>query len=333
MKRFRVPEIVIGLLLGIVLSLFAAGVGSYQTSQCEQAKYHNTKAPTLEQPSPATQQSNYGQHQVSEEPKHSPYFGCGAVGLAPSIVGFMDAHEGFFVGGFTLALFLATILLWLAGERQMELIAENSAKQSRDMQASIDVADRSAVAAQKSAEIAERALNSTERAFVFMKNIYASPVYDPTESIVGWDFHVVWENSGATPTQFMVSRKQWMIWPEGNIPDDFNFPDIGSPFQSKSYIGPKAVIDAGALQVSNEMLATVADSPARMLIWGWAEYNDIFSPTVRHRSEFCAEVAVDGSLEIEPNDRIKPPFVFLVYKQHNGTGDECYRKPTTKGFG
>jgi hypothetical protein len=37
-KRFRVPEIAFGVLFGIVISLFAAGVGPYQTEQCVQAE-------------------------------------------------------------------------------------------------------------------------------------------------------------------------------------------------------------------------------------------------------------------------------------------------------
>jgi hypothetical protein len=182
------------------------------------------------------------------------------------------------------------------------------------------------------ATAAESALTFTERAFVFMKYMDASPIFAPNDIIVGWDFHVVWENSGSTPTQFMVSRKNWTIWDEGNIPDDFDFPDLSKTPSSKSYMGPKAIIDAGALQVSNELLDKVANGPARMLIWGWAEYNDVFSPNVRRRSEFCTEVGINGSLKFPPSDKVKPPFVFQVYKQHNGTGDECYRKPITKGF-
>ncbi len=48
----------------------------------------------------------------------------------------MDSHEGFFVGGFTFALVIATVLLWRstnslyeAGERQMELIQRNATQQ------------------------------------------------------------------------------------------------------------------------------------------------------------------------------------------------------------
>jgi hypothetical protein len=179
---------------------------------------------------------------------------------------------------------------------------------------------------------AQSALTFTERAFVFMKYMYASPIYGSLDMIAGWDFHVVWENSGSTPTQFMVSRKNVMVWVDGNIPDDFDFPDLIKTPSSKSYMGPKATIDAGALQVSNDLLEKIAGGQARMLIWGWAEYSDVFSPNIRHRSEFCTEVGIHGSIWTAPSDTVKAPFVFLVYKQHNGTGEECYRKPMTTGF-
>jgi hypothetical protein len=205
-------------------------------------------------------------------------------------------------------------------------------KQSLDMQESIAVAKRSADAAQKAAEIAEKSLSNTERAFVFMKYMYASPIYAPNKLVVGWDFHVVWENSGSSPTQFMVARKNWVFF-EGAIPEHFDFPDFGDPtHQSQPYMGPKAVVDAGALQVGNDVLEKVAKGPARLLMYGWAEYNDVFGPNIRHRSEFCSEIGIDGSLLIPPDDKIKPPFVFQVYKKHNGTGAECYRKPITTGF-
>jgi hypothetical protein len=232
----------------------------------------------------------------------------------------------------TIGLWLATINLWKAGERQLEVLSATAFAQSRDMQDSIAVARQSAEAAQKSAEVAERALNSTEKAFVFLKYMYASPIYGIGGVINGWDFHVVWENSGSTPTQFMVSRKNWMFF-EGPIPEDFDFPDLGNPtHQSKSFMGPKAIVDAGALQVGNDVLEKVAKGPARLLMYGWAEYNDVFSPRIRHRSEFCSEIGVNGSLSTPPDDKIKPPFVFQVYKRHNGTGEECYRKPITTGF-
>lgn len=58
------------------------------------------------------------------------------------------------IAWFTFSLRQATDRLWDAGERQLKLLADSSASQSRDMQASIAVAKQSAEAAQTSADAA-----------------------------------------------------------------------------------------------------------------------------------------------------------------------------------
>lgn len=52
----------------------------------------------------------------------------------------------------TIGLWTATVRLWKAGDQQLELIASNASIQSRDMEASIAVADRAARAAELSAQ-------------------------------------------------------------------------------------------------------------------------------------------------------------------------------------
>lgn len=110
-QRFRVPEIVLGALFGSVLSLFVAGVGSYQAGHCEQAQRTATGQSKSKREFQAGNKTNDGDHRTAEQGKHPPYFGCGALGFVPSLIGFMDSHEGFFVGGFTLV--LAIVTAWL----------------------------------------------------------------------------------------------------------------------------------------------------------------------------------------------------------------------------
>jgi len=80
----------------------------------------------------------------------------------------LDTHNGIitaiatgFIAWFTLSLRQSTDKLWDAGERQLKLTADNFADQSRDMQASIAAANRSATAA-------ERALFELERPWIFV---------------------------------------------------------------------------------------------------------------------------------------------------------------------
>jgi hypothetical protein len=72
-----------------------------------------------------------GNDKVGKHQKAEPSFACGIVGFPAALAAFMDAHEGFFVGSFTLLLVISTTLLWRstadlhhAGERQSEAIVK-----------------------------------------------------------------------------------------------------------------------------------------------------------------------------------------------------------------
>ena len=43
------------------------------------------------------------------------------------------------------------------------------------------------------------------------------------------------------------------------------------------------------------ILRQVRDVQGRVLIWGWAEYDEVFSDAKRHRTEFCYQLVVTGS--------------------------------------
>ena len=126
MRRLRLPEIALGIGLGIVISLFGAGVSSYQTEHCEQTAKNQAAEPSPQDPIPSAHQGDNGNQQIAEYPNHPPFFGCSAIGLVKSAIGFMDSHEGFFVGIFT---FILAAFTWMlrqttvdladAGERQI----------------------------------------------------------------------------------------------------------------------------------------------------------------------------------------------------------------------
>jgi hypothetical protein len=102
---------------------------------------------------------------------------CGSYQLAPFIAlkilqtldrmgGVLTALATIAIAWFTLSLRQSTDKLWDAGERQLKLLAETSASQSRDMQASIAATDASAKAAQKAADVSEAALIVAERPYL-----------------------------------------------------------------------------------------------------------------------------------------------------------------------
>ena len=108
------------------------------------------------------------------------------------------------IAAFTLTLKRATDRLWDAGERQLELLAATNAAQSRDMQDSIAVANKAAVASEKSAKVAEDALFIGQRPYIFVAEpTFKEPVtvnsFDPTGSPLWPWILVTTENHGKTP--------------------------------------------------------------------------------------------------------------------------------------
>lgn len=177
MRRFRFPEIVLGWFLGILTVLALAGPLSYQAAHCADGQpQHGQSGPRAEHiQAPALQEhSDKGHGKVGHGGKGQP-IACGLVGFVPAVIGFMDSHEGFFVGGFTGALVVATILLWRAtnalweaGERQIAHFERTAERQAADMEASIS-------AAEKANEIARSTLVASKRAWINIESVDALP--------------------------------------------------------------------------------------------------------------------------------------------------------------
>lgn len=72
----------------------------------------------------------------------------------------------------------------------------------------------------------ERALLYTERAFVHLKGYsQMSPNVDETGVVRQWVFFGILENTGTTPTKFMLHHINKWTW-DGDIPAGFDFPDF-----------------------------------------------------------------------------------------------------------
>jgi hypothetical protein len=133
----------------------------------------------------------------------------------------------------------STDKLWDAGERQMELIRQNAAEQSRDMQASIVEAKRSADAAVAGADVARQALVNAQRAFVFINAIRPNRALNPANNdTVGWFFQVEFKNSGNTPTKSLRCLMNIRVF-DGQIPDNFDFVDNPGGVSIPAFIAPQ----------------------------------------------------------------------------------------------
>jgi hypothetical protein len=175
---------------------------------------------------------------------------------------------------FTMFLVLATIGLFISGER------------------SVQVARINALAARESADVAKTALISAQRAFLYI-NLFE-------QSVINQEFRILpqWKNSGSTPANQLTMWANWKTFP-GEIPSDFTYPDLGpggAPAVKKDrnawYLGPQSTSYAEILKIPITAMEEVRVGKLRLFVWGWVEYRDIFEGTPLHRSEFCNEVVV-----------------------------------------
>jgi hypothetical protein len=166
------------------------------------------------------------------------------------------------------------------------------------------------------------ALFGSNRAFVFVKNIDAQFIgQKSTHTITKWRFVAHWENGGNTPTKNMRNRFNYTLFKEP-VDLGFQFSDVGDQPNGPTMIGPRAVMHSSFIDIPVDDLQKLKDGDAHAYLWGWADYNDIFPNTGRHRSEFCVKIVVHGDVLTE-----KCQFLFQQHERFNGFHEECMRSP------
>jgi hypothetical protein len=135
-------------------------------------------------------------------------------------------------------------------------------------------------------------LYAGNRAFVFVKKTEAQFIGEKsTHTITKWKFFAHWENGGNTPTKNMRNCVNYAL-SENPIDLGFEFPDFGDQPDGRTMIGPRSFMRSSPFDISLDHLQKVKNGEAHAYIWGWADYNDVFPNTPRHRSEFCVKIVV-----------------------------------------
>lgn len=170
-------------------------------------------------------------------------------------------------------------------------------------------------------ETTREALISVQRAFVVVK-AFNLQIIGNTKQKATYQFSTLWENSGLTPTKGMISYANWGLF-KGEMPENYDFPDNPGIPARRVLLGPKEVMGGGGMIIPVAVLDDTRKGINRLYIWGWADYNDIFENTPRHRTEFCSEVVITGN----PTDS-NLNATFGVCSKFNGADSETMRKPT-----
>jgi hypothetical protein len=234
----------------------------------------------------------------------------------------------------TVFIAIFTLTLW----RSTSGLVDAAAKQSADTQAAIAASNRNAVAAEKLAHTAitsnQIAVTNAEqqlRAYVTVQEVSVHVHRHPdrigtyNDQVVSgnphtYRFSVILKNGGATPAvnaRINISCEKF----NGRIPTDFAFPS--SQLFGNALIGPQVTWQSPVSAAELQNPAVLAER----YLWGWIEYADIFSGSIRHRTEFCFQIIFerlpptnDGWLRFDP------------YSRFNAAEQDCLR-PIDPGTG
>jgi hypothetical protein len=182
-----------------------------------------------------------------------------------------------------------------------------------------------ATAVKDQASLTREAMTRTQRAFVFVKhvcvghqiNLVQATTGPLVEAVIGWNIGIQWENTGDTPTRDLVTHISLHEF-QGEMPADYNFPELNKT-TTKSLLGPKAVCFSPVFSISDSQARQIFQGRNHLYMWGWAEYDDVFPDSERHRTEFCYEL-----LFIAPFPS-KSSFTHRLHTRYNGADDECLK--------
>jgi hypothetical protein len=203
---------------------------------------------------------------------------------------------------FTGGLGVSTVMLWRAGERQIELARETSTAQSRDMQASIRAAQDAARSAAESAY--------SERAWVshhgFEKGSAIDPVIDGIHYPEGIVAIPIWKNTGRSPAiRASVYTASAVTPPDAPVPM-FVWDEES---QRAGVLGQNLLVVGNARLIAGDELAQLQNRELSWYIYSKATYRTIFEPNIVRVSESCHIVELNGHERL-PDGTVAPRILF-----------------------
>jgi hypothetical protein len=210
-----------------------------------------------------------------------------------------SASHGLAVTYATIGLIVVCASLWLMAFLQ-----------GRDLKAAVHAVQDSAAGARSAAEATQRALVLTQRATVIAGEPRAVWLRDAGDRLVGCRLLVSWHNVGPTPTRNMIAAVAGQA--TDRPPPRTGAMPKADARQQPVIVGPNAEINSAYVNLPIGLVADILARRAYYLFAGWAEYNDVFDRTPRHRVEFCYWVEFDGEPE---SDKIEARF--HIHGAHN----------------
>jgi hypothetical protein len=163
----------------------------------------------------------------------------------------------------------------------------------------------------------------SQRAFVSISTFEAIPYTNI------FTIKVTWENSGATPTQNMLSHINYQVFTDKQSLDSFTFTDFdqsGNPVKDHKgnlplYMTAKST-QSFRLNIDPKYFDAIRTRKAVLLIYGWASYKDIYPFTKRHIVKFCRKLDVDTVADNSGNI-LQYKFSTSNWDKYNCSDEDC----------
>jgi hypothetical protein len=194
-------------------------------------------------------------------------------------------------------------------------LVDAAAEQSKDMKSSVEVARRSA-------EAAERTSRNQLRAFVFIKTIQYGAGHFTNEYgalyIKEWLFWAEFENVGATPA---TDVRAWAQFQTRSIDKDLQPNFVWCEGGATMVMGPRIPARTGYIVIPVEQMTALWQNEIEIYLGFRVEYRDTIDPSIVHHHEQCILLELIREPDVvEPQDSKNAPRVNLrPYGPQNST--------------
>jgi hypothetical protein len=215
------------------------------------------------------------------------------------------------IAWFTWSLRRSTDKLWDAGERQLKLLADTSAAQSRDMQESIRAAQSAARSAAESA-YSERAWMTPDG---FDQALATNPILDGVTYPEGIRIAPRWKNAGRSPA---IKVQVFTTHRMGRVDDSLipRFESERSQKEEAGIFGPGMGAQGVQRWICGDDLGYFRLSALRCFIYSRVIYSTVFEPDSEKTSEICFVVDFNG-MHVLPDGKTVPRLTYAAIGPQN----------------
>ncbi len=171
------------------------------------------------------------------------------------------------------------------------------------------IAKQSADAATRAADVAEKTLIITQRAYISAKEYRTEAIKDDDTNVIGWKIALVWENTGNTPGIQFEAGVYLQEIEVAHEPEPFGL--TNREMSAKATIGAKTPMTSRC-RLTLDQAERIRSGKIDVFLCGRAEYRDIFPDTGPHHTSVCMKLSIE-----DPTFKRVNPFGYNAYQKYN----------------